>query len=176
MSREFPDTINPWSAAEGRRIYQGTLPLKRLGRLAELLADVDGEAHFRAAFHLDGEQRPVISLEVRAELALECQASLETYRQPVARKTLLGVVASEQEIDALPDHYEPVAAVNGRLALADLVEDELLLGMPQVPRRPGLEHVSHQAGAGQKLEAAGEEPRKPFAQLGEMLRKQRERD
>lgn len=174
MSREFPDWINPWSAAEGRRIFRGTLPFGWMQRLSELLADKSGEAAFRAAFHLDAEKHPVIELRVRAKLPLVCQASLETYFEPVERESLLGVVAMEDQIAALPDHYDPVTAEHGRLALARLVEDELLLGMPQIPRRPGLERISHQTGKGADVEVAEETPRKPFAQLEEMLRKHQE--
>jgi len=172
MSREFPDWINPWSAAEGRRIFRGTLPLKWLRRLSGLLAADDGAAEFRAAFFLDTDHRPVIELSVSAELPLLCQASLEPYRETVTRKTTLAVVAAEHEIATLPGHYEPVIAHGGRLALADLVEDELLLGMPQVPRRPGLEWVIHEAGETTPAEGEGDS-RKPFAGLDELLRRQR---
>jgi uncharacterized protein len=139
VSREFPDWINPWAAAQARREFRGTLPLERMRRLVPLLADSSGEARFECRLLLDSEGRPVIHLQVTAEVSLRCQASLEIYRQPVERYSELGVIGEDSEESLLPGHLEPVLAFAGRLALIDLVEDELILAMPQVPRKPDFE-------------------------------------
>ena len=169
MSRDFPDWINPWTAAEGRRIFAGTLPLQGMQRLSGLLSASGGEARFTVSFAMDSERRPVIELDVSAELPLTCQASLETYLEPVVRHSVLGVVATPAEYSQLPSHYEALLVEEGRLALQDIVEDELLLGLPQVPRRPDLETVAWQS-AGDAV--ARQEPapeRRPFAALGALL-------
>ena len=84
---------------------------------------------------------------------------------------MLTVVASESDQEGLPEHYEPVKTENGRLALASLVEDELLLGLPQVARKPGLEWIEYSTGKpGQ--ESTGEpggRKQSPFAALKDML-------
>lgn len=149
MSRDFPDWINPWTAAQGKRRFAGTVPLRRMQRLAPSLERVEGaEAAFEAWLALDEERRPVIDLEVTADLTLLCQASLEPYLEHIERRSTLGVVESDGEIERLPPHYDPVFADHGRLALATLVEDELILGLPQVPRNPALEAVRFSTGAG----------------------------
>ena len=48
MSRDFPDFIDPWKAAEGQRVFFGTVPLKRMQRLSPLLVSAEGEADFEA--------------------------------------------------------------------------------------------------------------------------------
>lgn len=169
MSRDFPDWINPWTAAEGRRVYAGTVPLDRMQRLAGLLNAGGGEARFRVEFTLDKERRPVIDLDVTADLPLLCQASLETYLQPVVRHSQLVVAASAAEIELLPVHCEPVLVEEGRLALAGLIEDELLLGLPQVPRRPDLETVEWRSSGAPELAAAEPPTQRPFAGLGTLL-------
>lgn len=184
VSREFPDWINPWAAAQGRREFRGTLPLARMRRLAPLLADDGGEAHFECRLLLDNEGRPLIHLRVQAELLLRCQASLEVYRQPIERHSELGVIAEDSEETLLPGHLEPVLAPAGRLALIELVEDELILAMPQVPRNPDFEPQIREFG---RQDERGPEPdpdsgrgperkagRKPFAELARLL--DRERD
>jgi len=176
MSREFPDWVNPWSAAEGRRVFQGTLPLSRMRRLRGLLVVAEGEAWFRAEFSLDGDKRPVIRLEVAADLPLLCQASLQEYLEPVRRNAELAVIESEAEQALLPDHCEPVLASNGRLALLELVEDELLLGMPQVPRRPDLAEVAYSTGDAAPEGDTRPEERRPFARLAELLGRARDTD
>jgi uncharacterized protein len=171
MSREYPDWISPARAAEGKRVFSGTIALGRMKRLAPLLAEVRGEASFTARFRFDMEKRVIVDLRVTAALPLECQASLEVYDEQVQRETVLAVVESERDQDDLPAHYEPAKTENGRLALASLVEDELLLGLPQVARKPGLEWIEYSTGnPGQ--EGAGEpggRKENPFAALKDML-------
>jgi uncharacterized protein len=171
MSREYPDWISPARAAEGKRVFSGTIPLGRMKRLAPLLAEARGEAGFTAGFRADMDRRVIIDLQVTAALPLVCQASLEVYDEQVQRKTVLAVVDSDGDQEELPEHYEPVKTDNGRLALASLVEDELLLGLPQVARKPGLGWIEYSTGApgpGAEGEAGGRKEN-PFAALKDML-------
>jgi len=172
MSREYPDWISPNRAAEGKRIFSGTIPLTRMKRLAELLVDAKGEASFTAAFRTDLDKRVVIDLQVEAALPLICQASLEVYAEQVKRRSELAVIDDESEQSELPENYEPVQTENGRLAIASLVEDELLLGLPHIPRKPGLQVVDYStAGETFKSETLPEGSRKnPFSALQEMLK------
>jgi uncharacterized protein len=169
MSREYPDWISPGRAAEGKRLYGGTIPFSRMKRLAPLLADASGEAEFTAAFRLDIERRIVIDISVKAALPLVCQASLETYDEVIDRSSKLAVIDHEYEINDVPEHYDPVQTENGRLALLFLVEEELLLSLPQIPRKPGLENVSFSTGGddGEDMIAASESgvKKNPFAAL-----------
>jgi uncharacterized protein len=172
MSREYPDRIDPRKAAEGRRTFSGSMPLQRMVRLRPLLATPSGEAGFVAAFEFDAQGRVTISIEVDANLPLICQRSLEPYLEPVRRRSLLGVIQHIGEESLMPENYEPVLVEHGTLALLDLVEDELLLGMPQVPKNPGVEAVTMQTGDSEASAAPNGEPtRRPFAGLAEQLHK-----
>jgi uncharacterized protein len=179
MSREFPDWVDPWKAADGRRIFQGTMPLKRMQRLTPLLAPADWpDARFSAAFGYDRQGMLTVDLRVEAQLPLVCQSSLETYLEPVARHSVLAVVEGAAEQDLVPDHYEPVLAEHGRLALLDLVEDELLLALPQVPRNPALGPVQRSADvavvvAAESGDDAEEQTHRPFEGLADLLKERR---
>lgn len=172
MSREFPDWINPWTAAQGRRSFAGTWPLSRMSRLSELLCEPGGDARFELEFSLDTDQRPNIRLSVQAQLPLLCQASLQPYLQPVERCVDLGVIESMADEALLPEHLDPVLVEDGRLAIVTLVEDELLLGMPQVPRNPELDTLVVEVGNEQAPTGAADAApaqRKPFAGLEALL-------
>jgi len=171
MSREYPDWISPERAAEGKRVFGGTVPLSRMKRLAPLLVTADGDATFVAAFRRDLDKRVIVDLQVEAALPLICQASLDVYNEQVKRRSELVVIEHDQEQDDLPDSYEPVKSENGRLAVASLVEEELLLGLPQVPRKPGLEKVEYSTGGETlKSEALQKKGKKnPFAALQDLL-------
>jgi uncharacterized protein len=146
MSRDFPDWINPLAAAQGRRQFAGTVPLRRLRRLAELTEHDAGEAAFEARFFLDEDRRPGIELNVAAELELMCQASLAPFRTTVRRHSRLGVIEDESEMALLPPDVDPVLTDNGRMALATLVEDELILALPPAPRNPDIDVVHFSTG------------------------------
>jgi uncharacterized protein len=115
MSREFPDIVDPWKAADGRRTFHGTMPLKRLKRLGPMLAPGgDGQdeqllawddARFTAGFSYDEQGLVTIRLEVEVELPLICQRSLEPYREKIARRSLLVVIEDVAEQELIPESY-----------------------------------------------------------------------
>jgi uncharacterized protein len=192
MSREFPDLLNPWKAADGRRTFEGTMPLARMQRLLPLLAPRQAEGGespsadavtdapvawndvwFRADFAHDGQGNVTVELWVEAELPLVCQRSLRPYLQPVKRHSLLAVVERLEDQELLPEHYEPVLVEHNQLAMLDLVEDELLLGVPQIPRAPGVPErdVSTDEDGADPVEEPDEPTRRPFEGLAGLLKK-----
>jgi len=130
------------------------------------------DARFRADFAHDPQHNVTVELWVEAELPLICQRSLRPYLEPVKRHSLLAVVESVAEQELLPEHYEPVLVEHGRLALLDLVEDELLLGVPQVPRDPAVKEVDLSTDPGGVVAAtqAEEQTQRPFEGLAGLLR------
>lgn len=130
------------------------------------------DARFRADFAHDAQHNVTVELWVEAELPLICQRSLRPYLEPVKRHSLLAVVESVAEQELLPEHYEPVLVEHGRLALLDLVEDELLLGVPQVPRDPAVKEVDLSTDPGGVVAAtqAEEQTQRPFEGLAGLLR------
>jgi uncharacterized protein len=184
MSREFPDLLNPSKAADGRRTFQGTMPLQRMRRLVALLAPRDqcdrvgsragwNDPRFRADFAHDAQGNVIVELWVEAELPLVCQRSLQPYLEPVKRHSLLAVVERIEEQDLLPEHYEPVLVEQGRMALLEVVEDELLLAVPQVPRDPAVGEVdlSTDGAPAAPVDSKTEPTRRPFEGLAGLLKK-----
>ena len=171
MSLEYPDWLDPRKAAEGRRRFEGSVPLARMQRLLPLLASSEGEARFRADFEFDQQARVTIEIEVEAELSLQCQLSLEPYTESIHRGSTLGVIGDIAEEALLPENYEPVLVQHGRLALLDLVEDELLLALPQVPRNPDLDAAQFHVSTSEEeiLAEDKERVRQAFAGLAEQL-------
>lgn len=171
MSRDFPDWISPERAAEGKRVFSGTVPLSRMKRLLPLLAQAEGDASFVAAFRRDLDNRVIIDLQVEASLPLTCQASLEVYDEEVKRFSELAVIEDQSEQAGLPDSFDFVKTENGRLALATLVEDELLLGLPHIPRKPGLERVEYSTGGpvAESDDSQDKVKKNPFAVLQDLL-------
>ena len=88
----------------------------------------------------------------------------------ISRRSLLGVVEDLAEEDLMPENYEPVLVKQGKLALAELAEDELLLGLPQVPRNPAIDEVAFSTGSGEMPSQTETRFRQPFANLAEQMK------
>ncbi len=173
MSREYPDWISPARAADGKRVFNGTIPLLCFKRLVPLLVEAQGEATFTATFSRDLDRRVCIDLQTEAALSLVCQASLEVYQEQVQRRSTLVVIESDTELDELSDHCEVVKLEHGRITIADIVEDELLLGLPQIPLQPGLRKIDYSTNPGNDpgndTGSRVERTQNPFAALQDLL-------
>ncbi len=165
MSRDYPDWVNPWTAAEGQRQFAGSMPLCQMSRLLPLLDSEQGSVRFEIKFQLDLERRPGIEIRVSAELPLLCQHSLQQYLEPIRRLSVVSVVTTLAEQDLLPANAEPVLVEDGRIAMKQLVEDELLLAVPLVPRNPELKAIETSTGD-HELEEGGK--RHAFAELAKL--------
>ncbi|AKH19619.1 YceD family protein [Sedimenticola thiotaurini] len=134
MSSRLPEFIDPRRLASQGGGYSGTVKLADLPRLSEALLDTAGNAGFSLEFYRDNRNRARIKGEVRAELVLECQRCLEALVLPVDAVLDLAVIQVPEEADRLPESVDPVWVEEDTLRLLDLVEDELILAIPQVPR------------------------------------------
>jgi uncharacterized protein len=153
-------------------------PLSDFGRLQKLLATppLDRAHAVRARFEFALEhQRPVARVEVKASLPLVCQRCLQMIEWPVASSAQLVFVdgaAATGEIDGR-DVYETRA---GHVALAGVVEEELLLALPLVAMHAAAAEcealaspmAAPAAATGQATPTAGDAQR-PFAGLKELL-------
>jgi uncharacterized protein len=108
-------------------------------RLAPLLTSLEGEAAFALAFRLDEEHRPVVGVEVQAELSLSCQRCMRPMRLPVDAAATLAVVSGPDEAERLPEELDPLLLEDDRVALRSLIEDELILAVPNAPMHPASE-------------------------------------
>jgi uncharacterized protein len=171
MFAPLPQLIDPWRAVEAGAEFRGSLPLGRMARLREALRASAGEARFRLAFSRDQEKRGVLGGEIEARLILTCQRCLEALEFPVLITLDLVLVSGLDEAGLLPEDLDPLLVSAEPLRLADLIEDELLLALPQIPR-----HEPGECPAiGQGWTAGAEEQpatgSHPFAVLGDLKRK-----
>ena len=132
MSR-VPDYLDPWRAAERGRCLEGTVALVQLPRLRDLLVDSEGTVRFELEFFRDHKGRPSVRGRVAAVLHLRCQRCLGPVSFKVDAPLLLGLVQGFDEAERLPEEYDPLMVEEDRVRPAELVEDELILALPQVP-------------------------------------------
>ena len=170
MSVTLPESVDAWRMVSARRSFQGALPVAAMTRLCELLASTDGNVHFALDFGRDELGTDYLDVRAEASLTLTCQRTLEPFVLPVAVHARLGLIRQERDEAGLPPDCEPLlVADDGRLRLADVMEDELLLALPLVPVNPDSSLPDEVTGHEPEPFPAGERRSdNPFAVLREL--------
>jgi uncharacterized protein len=118
-------------AQRGARVA-GRVPLSSCARLAELI-EPEPAGDPRDPHPVATRQRriAIVRGQVDAELAMPCQRCLDRVPIRVQSELKLAIVADETQL--VPDEFEPFIATEGLGRLADLVEEEILLSLPEYP-------------------------------------------
>ncbi|XOZ34017.1 YceD family protein [Halomonadaceae bacterium KBTZ08] len=130
---EIPLSVDALKSFDQGAVKEGHLALAGMNRLAPLLLETEGEAAARLAFYFDDERRRVIEGWVRAELVVQCQRCLEAMHLPVESHFRVGVVDTEAMAEQLPASLEPMVAGKRELPIRELLEDELIMCLPDDP-------------------------------------------
>jgi uncharacterized protein len=184
MPADWSRPLDVDRAADQRSAWEFELPLAELPRLAPDLALQEGSAACRVEFARE-RGRPVAEVEVRSEVPLRCQRCLRPVWIEIDVRSMVRLVTDpaqageaepgEGDDDGLESGAEPTLAPDGRVVLRDLVEEEILLAAPLVPRH---EDVA-ECGPGDAIRGEPEAPEDakkgpmntPFAGLGELLKR-----
>ncbi|MDO9284179.1 MAG: YceD family protein [Aquabacterium sp.] len=119
-----------WPGASLTRLAEGQSPPQDVA-LPEVVWAAQGERRAVTA----GEAELWLALQVQAPVWLTCQRCLQPYEVPLALERRLRFVRGEAQAEALDAESEDdVLALSRSLDLRELVEDELLLALPIVPR------------------------------------------
>ncbi len=134
MLDHLPDLIDPYEFVEKNRRIKGKMPFVGMDRLRDAILNLDDVANIDIEFKREGRIAAIVG-RLEANLALRCQCCLEVLKWPVASDIRLGVVRSIDEANALPAEFEPLLVESdSAIALADIVQDEVLLAMPDIPQ------------------------------------------
>ncbi|XKE46774.1 YceD family protein [Halomonas organivorans] len=132
LTSRLPGRVEPYKLAAHAEHLEGLVALADLPRLAEEIGAQQGEARVWLDFAIDAQGRRVIRGHLEAELQLPCRRCLSPLAELVESDFLLGMVTSDALAADLPSTHEPVLVENEQLNLLAVVEDELILSLPQV--------------------------------------------
>jgi len=139
VSREISQ-VDVWELARLRRELQGEAPVSDFARL---LSGLPGQAHRKVSWSLAGEAdtlgRRYLLLRAQAVVSLECQRCLGLFDLPLRVESRLRLVETEGELEAEENMEEDPDAPDRvlgstRFDVLSLVEDELILALPYVPK------------------------------------------
>ena len=131
----LPQLVDPYECLRQRAVFEGCLTSEQLPRLAPLLCTPAHDIQYRIAFDSDASRRCMIDCSVTAFLQFTCQRCGQEMDFPVASQSVLVVVKTDQQADELAEAYDPLLLTDDEpVVLSDLIEDELLLAIPMIPR------------------------------------------
>lgn len=171
MSQRLPVFIDPYRLAETWRQFKGDVPLREMTRLVSLLARDQGDVQANIEFGVDDERVRYMKGHIHATLEMACQRCTRPMSIVIDRDFNLGLVASEVEAERLHSGYEPLIVEAKTMALAEILEDEIILALPMIATHA--EGACEAAvGGGEPAPGVEEQPRKnPFAVLADLKKR-----
>ncbi|HEX6992859.1 MAG TPA: YceD family protein [Gammaproteobacteria bacterium] len=127
-------TLELKGLGERRSVLRGEIELKRFNRLADLLESDAGVVTAALSFRKEAGGWLIVELEYEATVHLLCQRCLTPLEHHVKDKVEMALLESASLEQHVPDRYEPVVLEEDRLMPAMLIEDELIISLPIVPR------------------------------------------
>ena len=143
------------SLADRGVTLSGELDIGKLTRLRGLLHSGFGSVRATLHFRQRADGWFQVELEVAADVELKCQRCLEPLRQELNESVNVVVAASDSLPATVPAGFEPFELEDGRLLPAQLIEDELIVAIPLVPKHARIEDCGSLA---RKLAGQGEQP------------------
>ncbi len=134
VNPKLPKYIQPISMADRAETLAGNLALSSFTRLSPLLMSNEGEVSIELKFGRDVERINYLQGTITTDLCLECQRCLRPMNYPLQLTTSLSPVFTEAAAKKLPPRYEPLMLDTDQIDLITIVEDEILLAMPLVPK------------------------------------------
>jgi DUF177 domain-containing protein len=138
-----PAAIDGLAFARNAAVLKGRLGMESLPRLAQS-GCLGSVLDFVLTGEINERGKPGLTLAVEGSVRLECQRCLGSLELPLHFEAQLEFAPSEAEIMAAADDIERVVA-SREMSVAALVEDEVLLALPMVPKH---EQCSAAAGLG----------------------------
>ncbi len=132
--QRLPLEVDPIRLAAREEHLQGTIPLKQMKRLVNALSSKEGEVYIDVEFSVDINRVVILAGEIKTDTKLICQRCMKEMDLPIALNFQLAFVRSEAEMERLPEGYEATLIDNTSMMLSDIIEDEILLALPPIPK------------------------------------------
>ncbi len=164
---KIPQKVDPVRAAAKKLDYEGYIPKEKLERLAGVVEAVLSDAEVKISFGVDLQGLTVIEGNVGTAVKCVCQRCGDSLELNIASDFRYTIDEKKAKALKLEDDYD-FAEVDefGELDLYQILEDELLLSLPLVPRHP--DGVCEIPNGGVFGEIPEQENSNPFAVLSKL--------
>lgn len=132
---KLPHLLDPIKSAIKKSDYVGVFVAKDLSRLTQSVDSIDGDVDVTLSFDKDEQGLVIVCGKASCMVSLTCQRCNQKYVQQLASEFVYSPVRSEEQRLNLPEGYEPLELDEyGEFNLLQLIEDELILATPIVPK------------------------------------------
>lgn len=134
---KLPKSINIIKSASEKSDYLGYVRILDLDKLKTYLDDSqeDSNLYVKVSVKQDLQYRYIIELDLKGDVSLTCQRCLNEYKFNIDKKLDLIALNSIDNISNREGEFEPVILDDsGKIDLYDIISDEIILSIPQVPR------------------------------------------
>jgi uncharacterized protein len=150
-------SLHDLESLAGRDVaLSGELVLATLPRLVSLLHSDVGSVRASLRFRQRRDGWLAAELEYQASVQLVCQRCLEPVRHAMAERVDMVLADAARMPAVVPVGYAPFELEEGRLLPAQLIEDELIVAIPLVPKHARIEDCGSLARYLAGLDAASE--------------------
>jgi uncharacterized protein len=132
--QRLPLEVDPFRLATREEHLQGTIPLKQMKRLISVLSSSEGDVFIDVVFSVDINRVVLLTGQIKTDTKLICQRCMGEMELPIALDFQLAFVRSEAEMERLPEGYEVTLIEDTPVMLSDIIEDEILLALPPIPK------------------------------------------
>ncbi|MBL6687634.1 MAG: DUF177 domain-containing protein [Pseudomonadales bacterium] len=154
LAEALPKRIRYIRLGDEESRYQGVIPVARLPRLLALLAEGPSKSdkaiqpvQALLTFKQDAPHRHIVSVEASFDYSWPCQRCLEEMEIKAASQHELVLSNRSDVIERLPVSVDYLLTEGDFVEVAALLEDQLLLAMPMVPKHEHCEVTRIEEGA-----------------------------
>jgi uncharacterized protein len=163
----LPQYIDVQKWADREAVIDQAFPLSSFLRLCQGALDDSGKVSVSVGVHRDAQGLFVMEGRMSSSMALCCQRCLEAVATDIEVELKLWLLREESKADLLPEDADYlVLDEEGKIALADALEDELILALPLVPLHEDCE--MYQAGIAENDEVEDPKRENPFQVLASL--------
>jgi uncharacterized protein len=174
MSGSLPSNIDPIQLADQDTHLSGVIPLRQMKRLLTYCRSDKGDVSVELALSHDRERDVrMMRGEVATEITTTCERCLEPMTLALQYRVNLRLLMPGQEN---LEEQDDVLIVSEPVSLAELVENELILAMPMIPKHAMDQCAAAKVAGGSDSRSGSPEPEQidskesPFAGLAKLKR------
>ena len=132
---KLPITIDPSRSAQRKLVCEGYFDVSGMNRLLAVCETQGEQVQVSVNFGVDEVGLIVMSGSSSATVTLTCQRCTEEFELALKVEFAFSPVKNAEAEAELPSYYDAIELdENGEVNLRELVEDELLLAIPLIPR------------------------------------------
>jgi len=133
MPSVLPQYIEPKRLAAAGDVLTGKIDQVEMPRLTSLVSSSDSEVSFSLVFCEGAQGEIQITGNLKTTLTMQCQRCLSEMKFILDNPISISVIKNGNEVELINSDFEPILVNEEKIILLDLIEDEVILGLPIAP-------------------------------------------